>query len=377
MPFPSPRPRSPLTHASAVAAAFQQTRPRLPAPRALPLTDASPGSPQRPVTSSAPGPGAQTLSHLGPRLPSRLPQERGCHATATPVPSRRAHPGAGGASNSSQSKSRAPRPAPATWRHWARAPRVASQEEASVGSQVNCPSSVPVSIRSRCPRPTPEPLFQRSSFRPGQGELGSSATSGSSCFKPRSCGFSLPWEESQLPLTRMRLPAGFQQPCSKSAREISYRWSYTQARCATVGSRAFIFSPLSAEKKGRWWTTVAGWPGRDGPMRRDRHQVDVVSPLHTGRRTSSTLVVSFRGLRNDSSGRGSRSGPAVGLSFLLLLLSTHSSDLREWMGGGWQRGFTGRRFERSQGAALQPWQIVSEEAVGHARPLRHISIRAE
>ena len=100
-----------------------------------------------PVTRSAPAFRALTLSPQGPRLPSRLPLERGCVPEHNPVPAGPAHPEAGGASSSSQSASRAPRPARMRRRLWAKAPHSASQEEARVERRVSGPCTVSVSIR--------------------------------------------------------------------------------------------------------------------------------------------------------------------------------------------------------------------------------------
>lgn len=158
-----PHSPAPDTHAPAVTAAFSPSR-----PRGLPLADAGPGSPHRPVTSSAPGFRAHTLFPHGPRLLSRLPQRRGCHGAATPDSARQAHPGAGGAGNCSQSKSWALRPVPVTWRLWARAPHVASQEETSVGRPVSPPSSTRVSIRSPPGQAKPGTSLPALAFPPGQ-----------------------------------------------------------------------------------------------------------------------------------------------------------------------------------------------------------------
>ena len=103
--------------------------------------------PQSPVTRSAPAFRAQTLSPQGPRLPSRLPQERGRVPEHNPVPAGPAHPVAGGASSSSQSASWAPRPVRVRRRLWAKSPHAASQEEARVGRRVNGACRVSVSIR--------------------------------------------------------------------------------------------------------------------------------------------------------------------------------------------------------------------------------------
>ena len=127
-----------------VPSAFPRTPLYPPATRARPFR---PRRPHSPVTRSAPAFRAQTLSTQGPRLPSRLPLERGCVPEHNPVPAGPAHPEAGGASSSSQSASRAPRPARMRRRLWAKAPHSASQEETRVGRRVSGPCTVSVSIR--------------------------------------------------------------------------------------------------------------------------------------------------------------------------------------------------------------------------------------
>mgnify|MGYP007134187795 CR=1 FL=1 len=124
-----------------VPSAFPRTPLCPPATRARPFR---PRRPHSPVTRSAPAFRAQTLSTQGPRLPSRLPLERGCVPEHNPVFAGPAHPEAGGASSSSQSASRSPRPSGVRRRLWAKAPNAASQEEARVGRRVGGPCMVSI-----------------------------------------------------------------------------------------------------------------------------------------------------------------------------------------------------------------------------------------
>ena len=93
---PAHRPPAPNIH-TRVPSAFPRTPLCPPATRAPPFR---PRRPHSPVTSSAPL-RAQTLSPQGPRLPSRLPQERDSVPEHNPGPASPAHPEAGGASSSS------------------------------------------------------------------------------------------------------------------------------------------------------------------------------------------------------------------------------------------------------------------------------------
>lgn len=134
-PFPTFTPESPQ---------LSRGRPSvLPTPGPA-VSPSPPAQPRHPLGSAF---RAQTLSPQGPRLPSRLPQERGRVPEHNPVPAGPAHPAAGGASSSSQSASWAPRPSRVRWRAWAKAPHAASQEEARVGLRVNGACTVSVSIR--------------------------------------------------------------------------------------------------------------------------------------------------------------------------------------------------------------------------------------
>lgn len=150
---------------SGVAAASPQARPL--ATRARPLADARPS----PRTDRPPAPLPDSGPHplpSRPCLPSRLPQERGCRRAAAPVSAGQAHPGTGGAGSSSGSKSRTPRSSPVTWKLWARAPHVASQEEASTGRRVDRPFSVRVSIRPPPGQASPGTSLPALEFPPGQ-----------------------------------------------------------------------------------------------------------------------------------------------------------------------------------------------------------------
>ena len=207
---PAHRPSAPNIH-TRVPSAFPRTPLCPPATRAPPFR---PRRPHSPVTSSAPL-RAQTLSPQGPRLPSRLPQERDSVPEHNPGPASPAHPEAGGASSSSQSASRAPRPARVRRRLWAKAPHAASQEEARVRRRVSDPCTVSVSIR---------PLTEQ-------------ASSGTSLYSSLICARSREGEGTgQLPA---RPPANLRAAAVPRYLETSYgRLSYARRRDLAAGFKS-------------------------------------------------------------------------------------------------------------------------------------------
>lgn len=131
------------------AAAGPRTRPRR---RPSPPADTC-----RPFCSRR-DPGPHPLPH-GPRRPSRLPQERGCHQAAPPVPPARRTPGqAAPAAPPSRSPGRRDQPG----RDGGSGPgprmRHPRKRPASGGGSVPRPRSRSPSCRLQ-PRPAPEPLF--------------------------------------------------------------------------------------------------------------------------------------------------------------------------------------------------------------------------
>lgn len=187
-----PHSPAPDTHAPAVTAAFSPSR-----PRGLPLADAGPGSPHRPVTSSAPGSRAHTLFPHGPRLLSRLPQRL------------------------SRSRNSRLRPPSAPWGRRRRqllpvevvGAETSSGDMEALGQSPAC--GIPGRDQRRATRQSPvlNPGLHSIASRPGQarnlssgarvsaraeGRISSSATSGPSCFNPRSRGFSRLRGENQL-----------------------------------------------------------------------------------------------------------------------------------------------------------------------------------